>query len=88
MFGETVSEFSSHIAVKYKDKSMTYAELNEKSDELAGVLARAGVKRGDKVGIYAERTIETIAAVLAIIKCGAAYVPINMKYSHCILRAA
>ncbi len=85
LFGETVSEFSSHIAVKYKDKSMTYAELNEKSDELAGVLARAGVKRGDKVGIYAERTIETIAAVLAIIKCGAAYVPINMKYSEKIV---
>lgn len=59
--------------------------MDKKSDELACELLRNGVKRGDKVGIYAERNTETIAAVLAIIKCGAAYVPINRKYSEKIM---
>lgn len=86
LFAETVEKFGDNIAVKYKDDSLTYAELDKKSDELTCELLRNGVKRGDKVGIYAERNTETIVAVLAIIKCGAAYVPINKKYSEKIVK--
>jgi amino acid adenylation domain-containing protein len=57
--------------------SITYEELAELSDQLRDVLQFAGVQRGDRVGIYLRKSIDAVAAIFGILKCGAAYVPVD-----------
>lgn len=86
LFREIVQQYGDHKALIYKEKSMSYRELDQKSDAFACELIRNGVQKGDMVGIYAERNMETIIGVLAIIKCGASYVPINKKYTDEVIK--
>ncbi|KAG0211821.1 hypothetical protein BGX28_007411, partial [Mortierella sp. GBA30] len=67
------------IAIVHNDKVLTYLELNALSDRLAYKLVEAGVKHGDFVAILLQRSIELVAAQLAVLKVGAAYVPIDSK---------
>ncbi|WP_037311026.1 non-ribosomal peptide synthetase [Amycolatopsis orientalis] len=60
--------------------NLTYAEIDQASDRLAGHLAGRGVGRGDRVGVAMERSPELIIAFLAIWKAGAAYVPVDVEY--------
>ncbi|MBF6331099.1 amino acid adenylation domain-containing protein [Nocardia transvalensis] len=60
--------------------TLTYAELDAKSDALATVLRRRGIRRGDRVAVVMERRPELLVAILATLKCGAAYVPIDPNY--------
>jgi amino acid adenylation domain-containing protein len=59
---------------------LTYAQLDEKSDQLAKVLINKGVKPGTVVGVRLERSMEMIMAILAILKAGGAYMPIDPDY--------
>ncbi|WP_020667051.1 amino acid adenylation domain-containing protein [Amycolatopsis nigrescens] len=65
------------VAVRFRDRSISYRELAEQSDGLAGTLADAGVGTGDRVGIWSTKSIESVVAVHAVLKLGAAYVPID-----------
>ena len=56
---------------------LTYGELNDKTDQLAGHLISKGVKKGDRVGVYLFRSIKTAIAIYGIMKAGAAFVPID-----------
>ncbi|MES2439180.1 MAG: amino acid adenylation domain-containing protein [Verrucomicrobiota bacterium] len=67
-------------AVRCGDESFTYAELELRSDTLAARLQAAGVKRGDLVGIHLERSCAMVPGLLAILKCGAAYVPLDPAF--------
>jgi amino acid adenylation domain-containing protein len=60
--------------------SLGYAELDRLSSCLAGALAAAGVRPGDYVGVALERGFELVIALLAIVKNGAAYVPLDSAY--------
>jgi amino acid adenylation domain-containing protein len=57
--------------------ALTYQELDETSDRLAGVLQQSGVERGDRVGIYLNKSLESLAALFGILKAGAVYVPLD-----------
>ncbi len=59
---------------------MTYAELEERSNRLANRLIRFGVRRGDRVAIVAERSLDLIVAILGTQKAGAGYVPLDPSY--------
>ena len=59
---------------------MTYAELNQRANRLAHHLVAAGVQPGTIVGICLERTPELVVALLAVLKAGAAYVPLDPSY--------
>lgn len=78
LFMEKVSEYPENIALIFKDKHLTYKELNEKSDKLAGYLQSLGVKKGDIVPTLLNRSIDLIVSILAILKCGAIYLPISI----------
>jgi amino acid adenylation domain-containing protein len=67
------------IAVKFQETEVSYVDLNNKSNQLANYLIRKGVKPGDKVLIFLDRSIEMIVSILAILKCGAIYVPFSPK---------
>ncbi|WP_227371235.1 non-ribosomal peptide synthetase, partial [Mycobacterium fragae] len=65
------------VAVTFEGRSMTYGELEEAANRLAHLLVGRGVGPGDCVGLLFERSAEAIVAILAVLKTGAAYVPID-----------
>ncbi len=66
-----------HVAVVQEPRCYTYRELDEASNRFAHLLKDAGVKRGDRVGLYLEKSLEAVAALFGIAKLGAAYVPFD-----------
>jgi iturin family lipopeptide synthetase A len=80
VFGEQVERVPDNIAVIYRDETLTYRELQERTGELAGVLRGKGIKPGVIVGIRVERSIGMIVGILAILKAGGAYLPIDPGY--------
>ncbi|MCP4149332.1 MAG: amino acid adenylation domain-containing protein, partial [bacterium] len=61
---------------------LTYRELNRRANRLAYIMIKKGVKPGAIVGIIAERSIEMLVGIMAILKTGAAYLPITPGYPH------
>ncbi|MGC5775216.1 amino acid adenylation domain-containing protein [Paenibacillus pabuli] len=77
LFERQVSQLPEHIAVSHKDRKITYFELNNKANSLSYLLKSKGIGKDSIVGIYSEHSIETIIAVLSVIKAGAAFLPID-----------
>ncbi|HEX5716900.1 MAG TPA: amino acid adenylation domain-containing protein, partial [Thermoanaerobaculia bacterium] len=67
-------------ALVFEDRSMTYAELEDRANRLARHLQALGVRPGRPVGLYVERSPEMIVGLLAILKNGASYVPLDPAY--------
>ncbi len=67
-------------ALSLDGATLTYAELDARANRLAHRLIREGVRPGEIVAIAAERSFELIAGVLAILKAGAAYLPLDPAY--------
>ena len=67
------------IAISFGEFQLTYAELNEHANRAADLLIRSGVSPGDYVGLCMERSIELIISLTAILKCRAAYVPLDVS---------
>lgn len=70
------------IALSFDYKQLTHKQLNETANKLSHYLISKGVKSGDLVGLCIERSHETIIGLLAIIKAGAVYVPLDPHYPH------
>ena len=68
------------IALRHDTSRVTYAELDSRSSALARRLVGAGVRVGDRVGVCLAPSIGLIVALLAAMKCGAAYVPLDPEY--------
>ncbi len=79
-FEEQVKKSPDRIAVEDYELSLTYSQLNKKSNQLARVLLEKGVKNEDIVAVIMERNINMIISILAVIKAGAAYLPVNKDY--------
>jgi len=85
LFEEQVAKNPNNIAVAFKgqlkgqlqEQQLTYGELNEKANQLAHYLQELGVVPETIVGIYLERSLDLVVALLAILKSGAAYLPID-----------
>jgi amino acid adenylation domain-containing protein len=65
------------IAVTCGDQQLTWAELEQRSAQLAEVLLGVGIKPGDRIGIYLHKSVESMVAIHGITRAGAAYVPID-----------
>ncbi|GGU44222.1 amino acid adenylation domain-containing protein [Streptomyces coeruleorubidus] len=68
------------IAVRFQDRVLGYGELDEAADRLARHLAGLGAGPGTLVGVYLERSSELLVSLLAVLRTGAAYVPIDPIY--------
>jgi amino acid adenylation domain-containing protein len=66
-----------HPAFRAPGRELTYGELQRQSVALARLLAEEGVRRGDRVGIFMPRVLESAVAVHGIMRAGAAFVPID-----------
>ena len=77
LFEAQVAKTPDNLAVICDSEAITYSELNRKADILADYLRRKGVKSSTLVSLYIERSIQTIVGLLAILKAGAAYLPLD-----------
>jgi amino acid adenylation domain-containing protein len=68
------------IAIEDQQRSLTYRQLDQRSWQLAGLLNGRGVSPGDIVGIKLGRSVDLAVAMLAIMKVGAAYLPLDPAY--------
>jgi amino acid adenylation domain-containing protein len=77
---ETSAErFPDRVAVVDRDRLATYAGLNTGANQLAHMLIEAGIKQGDRVGIYMDKSLEAVEAIYGILKAGAVYVPLDAR---------
>ncbi len=80
IFEEQVNKAPYEVALTYKGKSLTYRELNNRSNQLAGTLRAKGITRNKVVGVMQERSFEMIISILGILKAGGAYLPIDPEF--------
>ncbi|HEX8129401.1 MAG TPA: amino acid adenylation domain-containing protein [Pyrinomonadaceae bacterium] len=66
------------VALVFAEAEVTYRELNRRSNQLAHYLKTVGVGAGMRVGICVERSVEMVISLLAVLKTGAAYVPLDI----------
>ncbi|MEU4342400.1 amino acid adenylation domain-containing protein [Nocardia sp. NPDC023852] len=79
-FAARVADAPDKIAVVFENSSLTYRELDLNSNRLAHLLCDRGVGPGDRVALLLPRSLDAIVAILAVLKTGAAYVPIDSTY--------
>jgi len=79
-FEEQVRQSPERIALVDQDKQWTYAELDQRASRVAGYLMDHGVAENELIGIFVERSAEMIVSILAILKAGAAYMPIDADF--------
>ncbi|MGV9287535.1 amino acid adenylation domain-containing protein [Streptomyces sp. NPDC003719] len=80
LFEERVRERPGAVAVIDGEHSLSYGELNERANRLARELAAEGIGPEDVVGVALPRSAESVTAVLAVLKAGAAYLPLDPGY--------
>jgi amino acid adenylation domain-containing protein len=80
LFEKQASLNPSKPAVYFKESMLTYRELDERANQLAGYLISLGVKKGDFVGICIERSIEMVVSLLGVLKAGGCYLPLDPSF--------
>ncbi|MGW7199935.1 amino acid adenylation domain-containing protein [Streptomyces chryseus] len=80
LFTATAKSRHNATAIHDASESLTYRELDQRSATWAAALLAHGVARGDLVGICLERSTDLAVALLAVLKAGAAYVPLDPSY--------
>src|SRR2546423_3915382 len=64
-------------AVWARGTSITYRELEERSNQLAHLLRQQGINKGDRVGLFFPKCVESIISMLGVLKAGGVYVPLD-----------
>jgi amino acid adenylation domain-containing protein len=80
LFEAQVERTPDAVAVIHKDTSITYLELNQRANVLTRHLQTLGVGPGIRVGIFMERSLEIVEALLAVLKAGGTYVPMHTSF--------
>lgn len=80
IFEKVVTLYPDHLAVISEDGNLTYAELNQKANQLAHLIVKQGIQKEEFIGIALSRKPHLIVSLLAILKAGGAYVPLDPQY--------
>ncbi|WP_282205267.1 non-ribosomal peptide synthetase [Kitasatospora fiedleri] len=80
LFAEQAARHPDKVALVYGERSATYRELDEESNRIAHLLRRRGVGRDTPVGVLLERGDRMVTALLAVLKAGGGYVPLDPGY--------
>ncbi|WP_433495462.1 amino acid adenylation domain-containing protein [Micromonospora sp. CA-248089] len=80
LFGRRALAHPEAVAVTAGTTRLTYRELHRRAERLAGHLAGHGVRPGSTVALLLPRSIELVVAILAVVRAGAAYQPIDPRY--------
>ncbi len=79
-FEAQVERTSSSEALVFEGEAYSYSDLNQRANQVAHTLIERGVERGDLVGLNIRRSADLVIGALAIMKAGAAYVPLDPDY--------
>ncbi len=74
---ESAFRYPDKVAVSARGRNLTYRELEERSNQLAHLLAERGVKKGDRVGLFFPKCVESLVCMQGALKAGAVYVPLD-----------
>ncbi|MEV6173464.1 amino acid adenylation domain-containing protein [Streptomyces sp. NPDC051954] len=78
LIAEAARKYPDHAAIVTSDKQvLTHGELDRRTNRLARLLRELGLGRGSSVGIYGERSASALVGMLAALKAGASYVPLD-----------
>lgn len=80
LIAEQARTTPARVALRFRQEELSYEELDRRANQLANYLWHQGVQYGDRVGIAVERSPGLVIALLALMKCGAAYVPLDPAY--------
>ena len=80
MFEEQALKNPNNLALCFKDNKFTYSQLNNYANYLANYLAENGIEKGDRVCLFFPNSIELVVSILAVLKLGACYIPIDVSY--------
>ena len=79
-FEQQVARTPERIALRCGEDQLTYRALNTRANQLAHRLRRLGVGPESRVGVFIERSLELVVGILAVLKAGAGYVPLDFAY--------
>ncbi|WP_431193990.1 amino acid adenylation domain-containing protein [Acaryochloris thomasi] len=79
-FEHQVEQTPESIALEFKSQTLTYAELNAQANQLARYLLVKGIAPEDRVGLLLNRSPEMVVALLAVLKAGGTYLPLDPAY--------
>lgn len=79
IFEKTVLEYENQIAASYKENAMTYKQLNAKANAVAELIIQYSSETNPIVGIMIDRSLNSLIAMLGVIKAGAAFLPLDGK---------
>lgn len=86
LFEEQVERSPGRVALQTGATTLSYSELDARANRIARTLRSRGVNRGQRVGLCVERGPDMLAAVLGVLKAGAAYVPLDASFPQNRLR--
>ncbi|HZF08652.1 MAG TPA: non-ribosomal peptide synthetase [Thermoanaerobaculia bacterium] len=87
MFRQAAERFGDRPAIEWEGHRVSYRQLESQAARLAEELRQAGAERGSLVGILPSRTADVIAAMLAVLDAGCAFVPIDLQFPAATLSA-
>ncbi len=79
-FDCVVQSCGTKVAIACQDQTLTYTELNHQINQLAQVLLRHGIQPQDRVGLFLDRGLTLVVALLALLRIGAVYTPLDPAY--------
>ena len=77
LLSKSAKAYPGKTAVWARGRSITYRELDERSNQLAHLLRERGVQKGDRVGLFFPKCVESIVSMLGVLKGGGVYVPLD-----------
>jgi amino acid adenylation domain-containing protein len=80
LFYHMVAQYPNKTAISFKNATISYKDLNEKSNQLAAFLIEEGIQKGDFIGLSIDRSMEMVIALLGVMKSGAVYLPLDPEF--------
>src|SRR6185437_4107971 len=77
---QCAKQYAGKTAIKFHGRTLSYQNLSESSNKLAKLLIDNGIQTGDIVALALDRSPEMVISLLAILKSGAAYIPLDPEY--------
>lgn len=87
LFAECVRRYPQHIAVRFRDEVLTYAQLHTRAEAMAARLLDLGASPGEPVALMTARSVEMVVGIWSILRLGGAYVPIDPDHPRKRIRS-
>jgi amino acid adenylation domain-containing protein len=77
LLSKSAKAYPEKVAVWARGRSITYRELDERSNQMAHLLRKQGITKGDRVGLFFPKCVESVVSMLGVLKAGGVYVPLD-----------